>query len=125
MYWLYALYILYDEVLLYLQYVDICLGYQNLDFFLQQLQFEHDLVCARCCAEPCIDRHHPLILLCRVLRYYIHFKRWKKVLQILQGKERIWKLIWPIPKPVFFTTLFSGSRKNENLIPRSKQKNNV
>lgn len=32
-------YSLLNEVLLNLHYVGTCLGYQNLDFFLQQLQF--------------------------------------------------------------------------------------
>lgn len=46
---------LYYEAVLYLHCTDICLGYQNWDFSLQQLQSEHSSVRARHCAEPFRD----------------------------------------------------------------------
>lgn len=93
-----------DQVFLHLCYIGICLSYQNLDTFLQRLQFEHNSVCAKHCAESFRD----ITLVCRVVRYF-HFK----VLELVTGKERIWKQIWPILKACTLYEIFLLVAENE------------
>lgn len=58
------------------------------------------------------------------MRYYIHVNRWKKVLQLVSGRERIWKK-FDQHQSLYSSWHISAGSREWNLIPRSKQKNNV